>query len=129
MRPLPGMRIVGLYPLRFDADLAVAILDNAGIEGVVIDDAHAESAGFGRTEGYAVTVRSEIAEDAHVALTNDRRGDHEAEALDQAFHHRGFAGRPTWVRYGTYTALTALAGPVTVAALMHAWWLLDGFFP
>ena len=62
MRPLPGMRVVGLYPLRFDADLAVAILDNAGIEGVVIDDAHAESAGFGRTEGYAVAVRSEIAE-------------------------------------------------------------------
>jgi len=123
------MSVVAKYPLRFDADLAIAMLGDAGIEGVVIGDAHSESAGFGRVDGFAVAVRNEIAEDAHVVLTNDQRPDSEADALDRAYHHRSFADRPTWVRYGTYAVLAALAGPVAIAATFQAWWLLDGFFP
>jgi hypothetical protein len=129
MQPLPGMSVVGQYPLRFDADLAVAMLGDAGIEGVVIGDAHSESAGFGRVDGYAVAVRNEIAEDAQVVLAHDRAPDREADALEQAYHQRRFADRPSWVRYGTYAVLAALGGPVTIAAAFQAWWLLDGFFP
>jgi len=129
MRPLPGMSVIAKYPIRFDADLAVAMLGDAGIEGVVIGDAHSESAGFGRIDSFGVAVRDEIAEDAHVVLTNDQPQDQQADVLDRMYHQRRFADRPTWVRYGTYAVLAALGGPVTIAALFQAWWLLDGFFP
>ncbi|MBT5140980.1 MAG: hypothetical protein HOH36_06795 [Acidimicrobiaceae bacterium] len=129
MRPLPGMSVIGKYPLRFDADLAVAMLGDTGIEGVVIGDASSESAGFGRVDGFAVAVRNEIAKDAQVVLTHDQTEDREGDALDRAYHHRSFADRPTWVRYSTYSVLAALAGPATIAALFQAWWLLDSFFP
>ena len=43
MRPLPGMSVIAKYPLRFDADLAVAMLGDAGIDPEYLELRDAET--------------------------------------------------------------------------------------
>ena len=119
---MPGMRVVGVYNRRFDADLAVAMLESAGIESVIVSDTNPETGTVSLSAtGYRVAVRDEISEDASTLLT--------AEAFDDGDLDRRFADRPTFVRWGTYTVLAAMAGPIIVLALIEAEWLIDALFP
>ena len=119
---MPGMRVVGVYNRRFDADLAVAMLDSAGIEAVIVGDLNPETGAASlAVDGFRVAVREEISEDASTLLA--------AEAFEEAQLERRFADRPTFVRWGTYTVLAAMAGPIVVLALIEAEWLIDALFP
>lgn len=128
---MPGMRIVGVFPRRFDADLAVARLESAGIEAVILSDTNPETGDLslgGR--GFRVAVRDEIAEDASVVLTGeDPTASAEVDELDAWFHTRRFRDRPTWIRWATVAVLAAMAGPVVLALLLQVEWLVDALFP
>lgn len=128
---MPGMRVVGVFPRRFDADLAIARLESAGIEAVVLGDINPEtgSAPLG-SRGFRVAVRDEIADDAETVLSGeDPATNAEIDELDALFHSRRFRDRPTWVRWGTIAVLAAMAGPVVLAALLQLEWLVDAIFP
>ena len=116
------MSVVGEYNRRFDADLAVAMLDSAGIEAVIVSDTNPETGNASLSAGgYQVVVRDEIREDATELLA--------AEHFDDEEHDRHFTDRPTFVRWGTYAVLAAMAGPVVVMAIIEAEWLIDKLFP
>ena len=116
------MRVVGEYNRRFDADLAVAVLDAAGIEAVIVSDANPETGNASLSAGgYKVVVRDEISEDAADVLA--------AEPVEELADERSFSDRPAFVRWGTYAVLAAMAGPVIVMALIEAEWLVDALFP
>lgn len=119
---MPGMRVVGVYNRRFDADLAVAMLESAGIESVIVSDTNPETGTVSLSAtGYRVAVRDEISEDASTLLA--------ADPFEAAERDRRFADRPTFVRWGTYAVLAAMAGPIIVLALIEAEWLIDALFP
>jgi len=128
---MPGMRVVGEYNRRFDADLAVAMLESAGIESVIVGDTNPETGNASLSAGgFKVAVREEVGEDAVTVLASDESvARAEIDALDAAYHRRRFGDRPSLVRYGTYAVLAAMAGPIVIAAIIHAEWLIDGLFP
>ncbi|GEM_PF-1013914 len=130
MRPLPGNSIVAEFTTRFDADLAVAMLGGAGIEGVVLGDPAASVAPHHVVERvFSVVVRSEVAEDATILLAGDHDSNAEVDALDAMYHRRRFSNRPKWVRYSTYAVLAGVIGPTIVAAILQAWTALNALFP
>lgn len=119
---MPGMTVVGVFNRRFDADLAVAMLDSAGIEAVIVSDTNPETGNVNLSaSGFKVAVRDEISEDAIDLLA--------AEPYEDVAHDRRFADRSRLVRWGTYAVLAAMAGPVIVMALIEAEWLVDALFP
>ena len=128
---MPDMRVVGVFPRRFDADLAVARLDSAGIEAVIIADTNPETGNVGLGgRGYRVAVREEIAEDAATVLNGENpAAQAEIDELDMLFHQRRFADRSALVRWGTIAVLAAMAGPVVIALLFQMEWLVDAVFP
>ncbi len=128
---MPGMRVVGVFPRRFDADLAIARLDSAGIEAVVLSDTNPETGDLSLgARGFRVAVRDEIADDAETVLSGeDPVAEAEIDELDALFHSRRFADRPTWVRWGTVAVLAGMGGPVLIAALFQLEWLIDAIFP
>lgn len=128
---VPGMRVVAVYHRRFDADLAVALLGSAGIDAVVVGDTNPETGDLSLSaRGFSVAVREALAEDAAGVLTaDDPVARREIDELDAMYHRRRFADRSTLVRYGTYAVLAAMAGPLVIAALIQAEWLIDGLFP
>ncbi|MEM8708727.1 MAG: hypothetical protein AAGE98_19850, partial [Actinomycetota bacterium] len=66
---MPNMRVVGVFNRRFDADLAVARLESAGIESVILSDTNPETGNLSLgARGFRVAVHQEIAEDAAVVL-------------------------------------------------------------
>lgn len=121
--------MVGRYPLRFDAELAVALLDGAGIRSVLLGDTTPEGPVIGDAVGYEVAVRSETAADAAALLAGDRPDSEEINAMDSQFYMRRFADRPAWVRWGTYALIGSVAGPLLLAALVQLGWLTSGLFP
>ncbi|MEM9465405.1 MAG: hypothetical protein AAGA90_08515 [Actinomycetota bacterium] len=131
MSLMPGMRVVGIFPRRFDADLAVARLESAGIEAVILSDTNPETGNLSLgARGYRIAVRDEIAEDAStVLLGEDPSATAEVDELDAIYHSRRFRDRPTWIRWGTIAVLAAMAGPVLLALLLQVEWLVDGVFP
>ncbi len=130
MQPLPGMSVVGEYPSRLGADLATALLLEAGYESTVLGDAAYSIAPHHMVErSFRVAVRTEVADIAVSLLTDDRPPDTEAEELDSIIHMHRFADRPKWIRWSTIVLLTAFAGPTILVA---AWLTLDaiqGLFP
>ena len=128
---MPNMRVVGVFNRRFDADLAVARLESAGIESVVLSDTNPETGNLSLgARGFRVAVHQEIAEDASVVLHGEEPAvQAEIDELDAAFYERRFADRPAWIRYGTYAVLAALAGPIAIVALVEIGWLVRGLFP
>lgn len=128
---MPNMRVVGVFNRRFDADLAVARLESAGIEAVILSDTNPETGTLGLgAKGFRVVVHQEIAEDASVVLHGEEPAvQAEIDELDAAFHERRFADRPTWIRYATYAVLAALAGPIAIVAIVEIGWLVRGLFP
>ena len=131
MSLMPGMRVVGVFPRRFDADLAIARLESAGIEGVILSDTNPETGDMALgARGYRIVVRDEIADDATTVLNGeDPARTAEVDELDALFHSRRFRDRPTLVRWGTIAVLVAMGGPVVFAALIQLEWLVDGLFP
>lgn len=119
---MPGMSVVGVYNRRFDADVAVAALDSAGIEAVIVGDTNPETGNASLASwGFKVVVRDEISEDAYAVLT--------ADEFDTSTRDRRFADRSPLVRWGTYSVLAAMAGPIIALALIEAEWLIDALFP
>ncbi len=123
VQPLPGMSIVGEYPSRLGADLASALLLEAGYESTVLGDPSYSIAPHHVVErGFRVAVRDEVADIAISLLTDDRAPDPEADMLDSIFHMHRFADRPRWVRWATVVVLTSFAGPILLVA---GWLILD----
>jgi len=131
MSLMPGMRVVAAFPRRFAADLAIAQLESAGIEAVVLSDTNPETgdAALGAS-GFRIAVRHEIADDALTVLAGDGRAPSpSADGLDVGSGPRRFGDRPAWIRWATIAALAAMAGPPLIAALFQLEWLIDGLFP
>jgi len=125
------MRVVAAFPRRFDADLAIAQLESAGIEAVVLSDTNPGTgdASLGAS-GFRIAVRHEIADDALTVLAGDGRATSpSADGLDVGSGPRRFGDRPAWIRWATIAALAAMAGPPLIAALFQLEWLIDGLFP
>ena len=130
MRPLPGMRVIGEYTSRFDADVAAARLTESGLESAVLGDPSYSVAPHHVVDRiFRLVVRDEVAEHATEVLSGGLPRDLEAEALDAMFHHRRFADRPKWIRWSTIAVLVAVAGPLLGAAFFQALYLLDRLFP
>ena len=117
------------YPSRWEANVALARLKEAGFEAAVIVDPATDVAPHHVTERLAVlVVRTEVADPAAEVLGLER-ADIEAEYLDAAFHQRRFADRPAWVRYLTWALIIAVPGPIAIAGLLLLWTLLSSMFP
>lgn len=130
MRPLPGRSVVGEYYSRFDADLARAVLTEAGLEAAILGDpAHAVAPHLVTERVFQLVVRDEIAEHAIDVLADQAPEDPEADALDARFHQRRFRDRPTWMRWMSIALMTSLVGPIALAALLQLGWLTRGLFP
>ena len=129
VRPLPGMVPIAEYATRWEANVALARLKEAGYEAAVIVDPATDVAPHHVTERLAVlVVRTEVADPAAEVLGLER-ADIEAEYLDAAFHQRRFADRPAWVRYLTWALIIAIPGPIAIAGLLLLWTLLRSMFP
>ena len=117
------------YATRWEANVALARLKEAGYEAAVIVDPATDVAPHHVTERLAVlVVRTEVADPAAEVLGLER-ADIEAEYLDAAFHQRRFADRPAWVRYLTWALIIAIPGPIAIAGLLLLWTLLSSMFP
>lgn len=117
------------YATRWEANVALARLKEAGYEAAVIVDPATDVAPHHVTERLAVlVVRTEVADPAAEVLGLER-ADIEAEYLDAAFHQRRFADRPAWVRYLTWALIIAVPGPIAIAGLLLLWTLLSSMFP
>ncbi len=124
------MSVVGEFTSRFDADLAVAMLSNAGLEGVVLaDPAHSIAPHHVTERIFRVAVREEVAEDARDLLGHGIEPDQETLALEAAYHHRHFADRPTWIRWAAWSVFWAIPGTIIVASVLIVYQLLQGLFP
>ena len=99
MSLMPDMRVVGVFNRRFDADLAVARLESAGIESVILSDTNPETGSLSLgAGGFRVAVKEEIADDASTVLhgedpvvvgardVDDGVGGEEGGAVDQDVH-------------------------------------------
>ena len=128
---MPDMRVVGVFNRRFDADLAVARLDSAGIEAVILSDTNPETGSVSLgSKGFRVAVHQEIADDASTVLHGENPAvQAEIDELDMLFHQRRFQDRSTLVRWGTIAVLAAMAGPLVLALLFQLEWLVDAVFP
>ena len=117
------------YATRWEANVALARLKEAGYEAAVIVDPATDVAPHHVTERLAVlVVRTEVADPAAEVLGLER-ADIEAEYLDAAFHQRRFADRPAWVRYLTWALIIAIPGPIAISGLLLLWTVLSSMFP
>ncbi len=129
VKPLPGMEPIAEYATRWEANVALARLSEAGYEAVVLVDPATDVAPHHVTDRVAVlVVRCEAAQAATEVLGLDRP-DREAEALDAAFHQQRFADRPAWVRFLTWTLVAAIPGPLAIVGLWLLLTLLRSLFP
>lgn len=129
MRPFPGMVPVAEFPSRWEAQVAVARLEQAGIEAVVIGDPANQIAPHHVTERMVmVVVRQEVADDAVDVLAVDG-ADQWSEQMDAVFHERRFADRPAWIRYSTWALILAIPAPLAIAAVYLVYRVADGIFP
>lgn len=130
MEPLSGMSVIGEFASKFDADLAVAMLGDAGLEGLVLGDpAHSIAPHHVTDRIFRVVVREEVAEDARELLGHGIEPDKEIQALEAAYHHRRFADRPTWVRWAAWAVFWAIPGTFIVAGALILYRLTEGLFP
>ena len=130
MEPLPGLSVVGEFTTHFDAELAVAMLRDGGLEGMVLSDpAYSVAAHLVTERMFRVVVRAEVAEDARELLGYGVQPNDEVEALEAAYHHRHFADRPKWVRWLTWTALWTVPLPALLAVAFIVYHLLQMLFP
>ena len=117
------------YTTRWEANVALARLNDAGFEAAVIVDPATDVAPHHVTDRLAVlVVRTEVADPAAEVLGLERP-DIEAEHLDAAFHQRRFADRPAWVRYLTWALIIAIPGPIAISGLLLLLTLLQSMFP
>ena len=124
------MSIVGEYTSKFDADLAVAMLYDAGLEGVVMaDPAHSIAPHHVTERMFRVIVREEVAEDARELLGHGVEPNKEIEALEAAYHQRRLADRPPWVRWAAWAVFWAIPGTFIIAGALILYRLTEGLFP
>ncbi len=123
------MEPIAEFASRWEANVALARLSEAGYEAAVLVDPATDVAPHHVTDRVAVlVVRCEAAGAAAELLGLDDP-DPQAELLDAAFHRQRFSDRPAWVRYLTWTLVAAIPGPFAVLGLWLAWTLLRSLFP
>lgn len=124
------MSVVGEFTSKFDADLAVAMLGDAGLEGAVLaDPAHSVAPHLVTEPGFRVIVRDEVAEDARELLGHGTEPSKEIQALEAAYHYRRFADRPMWIRWAGWSVFWAIPGLFLIAGALIVYVLLQGLFP
>lgn len=120
---------VAEFPSRWEAQVAVARLEQAGIEAALIGDPADQVAPHHVTERMVmVVVREEVVEDAFDVLAVDGV-DRWSEQMDATFHQRRFADRPAWVRYSTWSLILAIPAPLALVAVYLLYRAADGIFP
>lgn len=137
MKPLSGMSVVGEFNSRFDADLAVAMLTDAGLEGAVMaDPAHSVAPHLVTDPGFWVVVRQEVAEDARTLLGQDNprtsqehQANEEIKALEAAYFRRRLADRPMWIRLAAWTVFWSLPGLLFAIGAYFLYGFLQNLFP
>ena len=130
MEPLSGMSVVGEFDSRFGADLAVAMLTDAGLEGsVMADPAHSIAPHLVTDPGFWVVVRQEVAEDARTLLGHDTETSEEIKALEAAYFHRRLADRPTWIRVAAWTVFWSVPGLIFAVGAYFLYGWLQNLFP
>lgn len=129
MRPLQGMTAIAEFGTRWEANVAVARLRDAGLEAAVLVDPATEVAPHHVTDRLAVVVvRSEAADRASLTLKAHHASDQNKQ-LDAAYFQRRFADRPAWVRYATWALVLAIPVPFAVSAIALLWIGVEGLFP
>ncbi len=123
------MTVVGEYTSKFDADLAIAMLWDAGLEGTVLSDpAHSVAPHHVTERMFRVIVRQEVAEDARVLLT-ENVADAETQQLDAIYHRHRLADRPRWFRWAAWALFWSLPGAFLIGIVLVGFQLLEGLFP
>jgi hypothetical protein len=111
--------VVAEYGSRFEADVAVALLTDNGIEGIVrADPAHAVAPHLVTVPGFRVAVHSDDVDIALEALGADDPRHPEADDLDRDYLRVPFAQRPPWLRWLAYLGLAGAAGLPALAAII-----------
>jgi hypothetical protein len=129
MRPLPGMVPVAEFPNRWEAQVVVARLEQAGIHAAMVGDPADQVAPHHVTERMVmVVVREEALDDAMDVLALDGVDDW-SEQMDATFHQRRFADRPAWIRYATWALILAIPAPFVVVAAYLLYRIVSGLFP
>ena len=123
--PMAGMVGVAEYGSRWDADLAAALLTEAGIEATVLGDPASTVAPHHVTERwFTVCVRREVAAEAGEVLSSPGF-DH----LDAEFHHRRFRDRPRWIRFLTVLLVVAVPVPILITVVLLIGLMVRSLFP
>ncbi|MEZ5165274.1 MAG: hypothetical protein R2695_01835 [Acidimicrobiales bacterium] len=130
MRPLPGRVVIAEYGDRFAADLAVAVLGDAGLDASVLaDPAHSVAPHLVTEPGFRLVVPEDVAEHARSVLDDACRPDAEADDLDVGYYLHRFSDRPRWIRWATLSLLAAIVVPVAMAIMFQFGWMVGGLFP
>lgn len=120
---------VAEFTNRWEAQVAIARLEQAGIEAAILGDPADQIAPHHVTERMVrVVVRQELVEDA-VEILALEGVDAWTEEMDATFHERRFADRPAWVRYATWALILAIPTPFAIVATYLLYRLVSGLFP
>ena len=111
--------VVAEYGSRFEADVAVACLNDNGIEGILrADPAHAIAPHLVTMPGFRVAVHRDDVDMALVALGVDESRDPQADELDRDYLRVPFAQRPRWLRWLAIAAIAGTVGPLAITAIV-----------
>jgi len=120
---------VAEFSSRWEAQVVVARLEQAGIEATMIGDPADQVAPHHVTQRMVtIVVRREAVEDAVDVLALEGV-DEWSEQMDATFFERRFADRPAWVRYTTWALILAFPGPLAITAAYILYRLVSGVFP
>ncbi len=120
MKPPPGMAIIAEYTSSAQAELAVALLWDAGFEGTVVSESSDPM--------FLVAVAETVADHAQGILMDEAMNT-EIDEPDAEHIPQPLDGRPVWFRWAAWSVFWAIPGAFMVAILVIIWLLLDGLFP
>ena len=120
---------VAEFSSRWEAQVVVARLEQAGIEATMIGDPADQVAPHHVTHRMVtIVVRSESVDDAVDVLALEGV-DAWTEQMDATFYEHRFADRPAWIRYATWALILAFPAPLAIAAMYIGYRLVSGMFP
>ena len=120
---------VAEFPSRWEAQIALARLGQAGIPAAMVGDPADQVAPHHVTERMViVVVGADVVAAARHILAVDG-ADEWTERMDGVFHERRFSDRPPWVRYATWALILAIPGPFAVVILYFVLRVTTGLFP
>ena len=121
------MAVVAEYTTKLQADLAVALLWDSGVEGTILSDpAHSVAPHHVTDPMFLVVVRKEVADEARDVLLEEAMSEGEA---DLVYEHKPLESRPALFRWAAWALFWAIPGAFIVAILLLIWFLLGALFP